>query len=782
MKLVIYDRDNQRVEINSSKIKTSSYMENTSNTTFDIGCAISTSYDLSIFNIDNEFSNIRFEDNKFTLYNDNGDEMGYFNIVRTSQKGAIIKIETLDNMHKLKEEWKGMPFPTTVWELTLNCCNQCGVSLGTTKDEMINANITIQSPEDLKGHTCKEIIAEIAKINGGYAIMGRNGRLYFKNYDLENVDFEFTTSNVSGLTIEEIDTIRQGVVIVNEEKEYPFGDTNNAFVIDNSPLCKYMSKNDIYICGNNIFSKIKNLVFRACKFNTEYEYGYKAGATATFKDKDNVIHKLIFTQLKIKNNQNAYIDCFGDEKNRGNTNTYSTFKNNSSSSKNGGNSKAIEDWGRVENHQLIDSKSGQYTIVEAMVKGINYYTKVDLQFTANFSYNNGNNNNEILTFDVYANDMRLPQRFPVMTHDGINQISFSFLADLPESEECIYSVKVTIEDGCRLIINPFQSILTLMVLEGSIDCENATDQYFIERVSGFEYSLLNQNRVTLKNIYEDISFEIPRYLFDVSKNSDGSVMAEWYEDGTLKIKGIGQIKDDEIYDIAFWTYDSEALSNVKEKTTKIEISEGVTSIGDTFFKDMAAIEEVKLPKTNTISIGTSAFENCIALTTITNETNIVGLEGSVFKNTALTGTYDFTNCESFGGEVFSNSNQINYISFAKDIQISDTTFKDSYFDSVLVLNANSGGFFGDEFNFSSNTFKNCCISTFILAPEVEIFDCDGGFDVGSGFANVNTSPKTFYVCASYSHDSDIGRIRNWGFDVVVYRTEEYEDLLNEVWH
>ena len=98
--------------------------------------------------------------------------------------------------------------------------------------------------------------------------------------------------------------------------------------------------------------------------------------------------------------------------------------------------------------------------------------------------------------------------------------------------------------------------------------------------------------------------------WDISKNGDGSVIAELSEDGTLTISGSGNIKS--------WAYgettDWHSREN-KKKVKNVIINEGVTSIGDYAFDGCSNLTNITIPEGVT-SIGRGAFSYCSSLTSI----------------------------------------------------------------------------------------------------------------------------------------------------------------------
>ena len=74
------------------------------------------------------------------------------------------------------------------------------------------------------------------------------------------------------------------------------------------------------------------------------------------------------------------------------------------------------------------------------------------------------------------------------------------------------------------------------------------------------------------------------------------------------------------------------LDGYSTKITKLVISEGITSIGDSAFQDCICIVNINIPQSVT-SIGSCAFRDCILLKNITMSENIKYIGGAAFTNT-----------------------------------------------------------------------------------------------------------------------------------------------------
>ncbi|MEE0873450.1 MAG: leucine-rich repeat protein, partial [Ruminococcus sp.] len=103
------------------------------------------------------------------------------------------------------------------------------------------------------------------------------------------------------------------------------------------------------------------------------------------------------------------------------------------------------------------------------------------------------------------------------------------------------------------------------------------------------------------------------------------------DDGTLTISGNGEMSDDE------WDMPSRWWKNIENVIIKdVVIENGVTSIGDSAFKDCTDLTSVTIPDSVT-SIGCDAFSGCESLTSVTIPDSVTNIGDGVFEGcTCLT--------------------------------------------------------------------------------------------------------------------------------------------------
>ena len=97
----------------------------------------------------------------------------------TDNDDNTITIKALDNMIKFENKYDGskLIYPTTLLKIAQNICEKSGVELGSTS--FLNSNKQITTYDNQI--TAREYISYIAESAGGFACIGRDGKLYFKD-------------------------------------------------------------------------------------------------------------------------------------------------------------------------------------------------------------------------------------------------------------------------------------------------------------------------------------------------------------------------------------------------------------------------------------------------------------------------------------------------------------------------------------------------------------------------------------------------------------------------
>jgi hypothetical protein len=778
MILKILLKNGNELEVNESFMTSFRYEDFVSNSEeIRIGVAPSATLDFSLINRDNVLSGKKFDKCELIYYNDKGERKGTFDCSEIKKNKKSIDFEMVDRMMRFEVDWKGCSFPTTTYNLLLNICGQCGISLRTEKKDIINANLTIQDEEGLAGETCRTILKYLCEIFGSYANMDENGDLLIEYYDFNTIKDKIEYGQCTYFEIDEKISRRAGVLFKNNKENVQIGDTSSSYIIEDNPIIKQLSESVKKEVGQRIVDRIKYTSLKGGEF-TLSKRDLKEGDVIEVVEENGDISVCVVSKIVFENLNKMTIFSYGDTKNTKESTSTSTSSTTSETE-----TYSSEVYlGRGQNHQRVVAKAGTYTLVEKLITNITSFSKVNLNLFVNFNYNL----DKILFFDIYAND-RLVKSLKYEASVGFNQFSVGFLADIDLAQNTnLYSCKITLEDGDILEIEPFECQISFIVKSCKITDAVAIDQYFVEKYNKIDNRIFNQNRFTIKTLREKITIKIPFYSFDVSKNGDGSVMADWYENGDLEVYGNGETQDNLICDIArskFGGWSSQgtvAYNSLKEETTKIYVS-GDVVLGYYFFKNTTNLEEVHF--NGNIRISKECFLNCTKLTTLTGEQGIYYVGVSAFNGCNLTGTLDLSNCKEFNDYSFYNNSNLNYIYFPRPITKNANSGMEYCFsgctnlDGIVVMDSTNSG------SPHSTVFENTQISTFMFMADVE-------YKSTSFLKKIATPNPTLYVCYDWDDGStwddinskdDIYELEeDYGFTIVLYEKEQEQEILNSL--
>lgn len=197
---------------------------------------------------------------------------------------------------------------------------------------------------------------------------------------------------------------------------------------------------------------------------------------------------------------------------------------------------------------------------------------------------------------------------------------------------------------------------------------------------------------------------------------------EWQMDGdTLIFEGSGEVRTTDWY-----TY--------RDSIRKVVIEEGYTSIANSAFSNMAALEEVVLPDT-LVSIGGSAFTGCSRLTNVNFPEGLQSIGDSAFYGTGLKEVTLPETLTSIGTSVFCNCRSLTKVVFQAPV---DEIPARIFSHCVLLRSVEIPGSFKGVGNAA---FWNCfCLESFDL-PEGLEYVADVAFAQCGGLQTI-TLPST----------------------------------------
>jgi hypothetical protein len=204
-----------------------------------------------------------------TGVNDEIIPIGHFTIQSIEDDEFKVKIKATDYMKKFEDtkyDGSNLIYPKTMLEVLKDICIKVGVELGSTS--FLNSEKQIAVYDNTV--TARTYLGYIAEQAGGFAAIGRDGKLYIKNFGKDTIDFDinlfgdFTWGDkfkVSKISYED------GI------QNYKFGDEAQATV--------FIDQNNMYIVDSeqveNIYNQIKDFEVYTFEGETIIDPAYDIG-------------------------------------------------------------------------------------------------------------------------------------------------------------------------------------------------------------------------------------------------------------------------------------------------------------------------------------------------------------------------------------------------------------------------------------------------------------------------------------------------------------------------
>jgi hypothetical protein len=184
-------------------------------------------------------------------------------------------------------------------------CRECGVTLGNTAQEiaaMINGNITLYlDPNYITTH--RDALAYISIILGGYAIFGRDGRLYIRQFH-KTPDRTLSRKRVTTESFAAYHSYFQGVKcrFLSEQNFFPYEkysdtredgvvlDLGDIPIVEGTPTVKQAIL-------DRIFDEIKDVDFTPASISMVGDPSIEPGDMITVKDRDGYDKNIILTSV-----------------------------------------------------------------------------------------------------------------------------------------------------------------------------------------------------------------------------------------------------------------------------------------------------------------------------------------------------------------------------------------------------------------------------------------------------------------------------------------------------
>jgi hypothetical protein len=196
--------------------------------TIEFGSVISSELQLTINNKNGEFNDVTFEGAECFVEvgtKDWSDEsaqivyipMGYYTVEGSPRKLDTISFAALDRMVKFDRtaDFTQITFPISTMALAQRIGVLCGVTVETTSLPSSMRDFSVTAAPEGDSITYRQLLSWIAQINGGCFVVGRDGKVYYRWYGVEqsqqgvslpasvryNSDIDENTITLSGIRI-----------------------------------------------------------------------------------------------------------------------------------------------------------------------------------------------------------------------------------------------------------------------------------------------------------------------------------------------------------------------------------------------------------------------------------------------------------------------------------------------------------------------------------------------------------------------------------------------------
>lgn len=144
--------------------------------------------------------------------------LGVFTIQDATYSRSGVEVVAYDNMAKFDKNFSLGQSGGYLYDFLVLACDTCHVALGNTEAEiraMPNGNIPFSYYSENDVQTWRDLISWIAQTLGGFATIGRDGKLYIKNYSDTAVDTLTAANRFDGSEFSDYITKYTGISYVD---------------------------------------------------------------------------------------------------------------------------------------------------------------------------------------------------------------------------------------------------------------------------------------------------------------------------------------------------------------------------------------------------------------------------------------------------------------------------------------------------------------------------------------------------------------------------------------
>ena len=313
-----------------------------------------------------------------------------------------------------------------------------------------------------------------------------------------------------------------------------------------------------------------------------------------------------------------------------------------------------------------------------------------------------------------------------------------------------WDTAVTVHSGEKAESIPPEADGSYWLLPGAYIYSASADGFTAEEAHAFTVPAGAIGTVTVNVVLAQIREErlltaaAPKAAAQTSDNSCGENLTWTLANGTLTIRGTGEMSDYSSFNPAPW-YAS------RNDIKKLVLENGVASIGHSAFSELGALTSATIPSSVTsiedyafygcsgltsvtipasvTRLGESAFSSCSSLTSVTIPAGVTSLEDRVFSSCSSLASITIpTGITSIGGGAFSSCSSLTYVTIPASVtSIGAGAFNNCALTSVTIpasvtslennafssdLNLTEIRFLGAAPSFEENVFQSVTATAF----------------------------------------------------------------------
>lgn len=247
---------------------------------------------------------------------------GVFTVDEATWGDGIVTLVLLDNMCQFDRPYTSHNIytaTTTIYDVVLDACTKCGVTIAGTMTNMPNKNFVVAGPPK-DDTTYREVVGWCAAIAGCFARCTTDGKLEFAWFDTDKFTADGSgIHHISALTSQNIGV--DDVVITDVQIAYDVETANNvetayypATIADNRyvisieaiPFINVSNVEDFY---DILADKLIGLTFRTCNVTQINDPTIEAGDIAWLWDTRGEVHKILITRTTFSITGSQTIIC-----------------------------------------------------------------------------------------------------------------------------------------------------------------------------------------------------------------------------------------------------------------------------------------------------------------------------------------------------------------------------------------------------------------------------------------------------------------------------------------